>query len=274
MKLISIQSILNQPSVSQESHLRRPIHHSSHVALKHRRTLSHLCVTAIGATSAIRMSWQPLDNTYGPRTLHSPRYQQKRWYALMRRAWGLSRILKCPPSHVKQESSAHRTVGGLSIKKPNLWSSEPASAHSMLAMVALWSGDFKLYSDTTSITPCQSSNYAHSNVCVNTLGDFLLGEKWRLWRNVFASKLCFKFGKNFTETFQMLQQVYGGLFEPYAMSRVVSAFQIGPNVHRRRPQIWTAFHVNGQRSRWESVCCDSLTSSPNCTWSCRRSRNL
>ena len=27
------------------------------------------------------------------------------------------------------------------------------------------------------------------------------------------------------------------------MSRVVRAFQIEQNVHRRRPQIWTAFHV-------------------------------
>ena len=41
------------------------------------------------------------------------------------------------------------------------------------------------------------------------------------------------------------------------MSRVVPAFQIGQNVHRRRPQIWTAFHVNGRRSRWESACFDS-----------------
>ena len=57
------------------------------------------------------------------------------------------------------------------------------------------------------------------------------------------------------------------------MSRVVPAFQIGQNVYRRRPQIWTAFHVNGRRSRWESSCCDSSKSSPNCPWSCRRSRN-
>ena len=42
-----------------------------------------------------------------------------------------------------------------SIKKPNFWNSEPASAHSTLAMVALRSGDFKLYSDASSITPCQ-----------------------------------------------------------------------------------------------------------------------
>ena len=42
-----------------------------------------------------------------------------------------------------------------SIKKPNFCNSEPASARSMLAMVALCSGDFKLYSDASNITPCQ-----------------------------------------------------------------------------------------------------------------------
>ena len=38
-----------------------------------------------------------------------------------------------------------------SIKKPNLWNSEPASARS----TRLCSGDFKLHSDTSSIMPCQ-----------------------------------------------------------------------------------------------------------------------
>ena len=42
-----------------------------------------------------------------------------------------------------------------SIKKPNFWNREQASAHSTLALVALCSGDFKLYSDASSITPCQ-----------------------------------------------------------------------------------------------------------------------
>jgi len=42
-----------------------------------------------------------------------------------------------------------------SIKKPNLWNSEPMSASSTLAMVALRGGDFKLHSDTSSIMPCQ-----------------------------------------------------------------------------------------------------------------------
>jgi len=58
------------------------------------------------------------------------------------------------------------------------------------------------------------------------------------------------------------------------MSRVVPAFQIGQNVHWKRPQIWTAFHVNGRRSRLESACCDSSNLPRNCLWSCRRSRNL
>ena len=48
-----------------------------------------------------------------------------------------------------------RNVRRQSIKKPNFWNSEPARAGSKLAMVALCSGDFKLYSDASSITPCQ-----------------------------------------------------------------------------------------------------------------------
>ena len=42
-----------------------------------------------------------------------------------------------------------------SIKKQNFWNSEPVSARSKLAMVALCSGDFKLYSDASNIMPCQ-----------------------------------------------------------------------------------------------------------------------
>ena len=42
-----------------------------------------------------------------------------------------------------------------SIKKLNFLNSEPASARSTLAMVALCSWDIKLYSDASSITPCQ-----------------------------------------------------------------------------------------------------------------------
>jgi len=47
-------------------------------------------------------------------------------------------------------------IRGQSIKKkPNIWNSQTASARSTLAMVALYSGDFKIYSDTSSITPPQ-----------------------------------------------------------------------------------------------------------------------
>jgi len=44
---------------------------------------------------------------------------------------------------------------GPSIKEPNFWKSEPTSARSTLAMVALCSGEVKLYSDTSSSTPSQ-----------------------------------------------------------------------------------------------------------------------
>jgi len=48
----------------------------------------------------------------------------------------------------------------------------------MLTMVALCSGDFKLYSDTSSITPRQSSSHNLFDECVfSTLGDFLQVEK-------------------------------------------------------------------------------------------------
>jgi len=71
-------------------------------------------------------------------------------------------------------------------------------------------------------------------------------------------QILFKIGKNFYGDFSdVATGLWRGLFEPYAISRVVPAFQIGQNVHRKWPQIWTAFHVNGRRSRWESACCDS-----------------
>jgi len=54
------------------------------------------------------------------------------------------------------------------------------------------------------------------------------------------------------------------------MSRLVPAFQIGQNFHRKRSQIWTAFHLVGRPSRWESACCDWSKSSPICPWSCLR----
>ena len=42
-----------------------------------------------------------------------------------------------------------------SVKKQNFWNSETVSAHSTLMIVVLCSGDFKLYSNTCSITPRQ-----------------------------------------------------------------------------------------------------------------------
>ena len=109
----------------------------------------------------------------------------------------------------------------------------------------------------------------------STLGDFLQVEKWMILRsNAFASNSVSNWEKIYGDFSDVATGLWRGLFEPYAMSRMVPAFQIGQNVHRRRPQIWTAFHVNGRRSRWESACCDSSKSSPNCPWTCRRSRNL
>ena len=58
------------------------------------------------------------------------------------------------------------------------------------------------------------------------------------------------------------------------MLRVISAFQIGQNVHQTWSQIWTAFFVNGWQSHWESAFCDTLKSSSNYPLSFRRSRHL
>jgi len=82
---------------------------------------------------------------------------------------------------------------------------------SMLTMVTLCSGDFKLYSDTSSIMPHQLVIKIHALewVCVEYLGDFLQVEKWRILRSMDFASNCFKLGKTFTETFQMLQQAYG-----------------------------------------------------------------
>jgi len=53
-------------------------------------------------------------------------------------------------------------------------------------------------------------------------------------------KLCFKIEKqNFYGGFSdVTTGLWRGLFEPYAISPMVPAFQIGQNVHRRRTQIW------------------------------------
>ena len=53
-------------------------------------------------------------------------------------------------------------------------------------------------------------------------------------------KFCFKLGeKNFYGGFSdVATGLWRGLFEPYAISRMVPTFQIGQNFHRIRPQIW------------------------------------
>ena len=84
------------------------------------------------------------------------------------------------------------------------------------------------------------------------------------WGATRLYQILFQIGKTFYGDFSDVGTgLWRGLFAPYAMSRVVPAFQIRQNVHRRRPQIWTAFHVNGRRSRWESASCDSWKSSPD-----------
>jgi len=66
----------------------------------------------------------------------------------------------------------------------------------------------------------------------------------------------------------LLQQAYG----EDCLSRT-QCHELYRRFKSGRPQIWTAFHVSGRRSRWESACCDSSKSSPNCPWSCRRNRS-
>ena len=80
-----------------------------------------------------------------------------------------------------------------SIKKPNFWNSEPASARSTLAMVALCSGDFKLYSDASSITPCQLLCYVeghtreHQSYLLLIKYNFTTlstSQQWECWLNL------------------------------------------------------------------------------------------
>ena len=54
-------------------------------------------------------------------------------------------------------------------------------------------------------------------------------------------QILFQIGKNLYRDFSdVANGLWRGLFELYAMSRVLAAFQIRQNVRRRRPQIWTA----------------------------------
>ena len=93
------------------------------------------------------------------------------------------------------------------------------------------------------------------------------------WGAMHLRQILFQIGKDFYGDFSdVATGLRRGLFQPYTMSRMVPTFQIGQNGHQRWPQIWMAFHVNGQRSRWEIACCDSSKSLPHCPWRCRRSR--
>jgi len=53
-------------------------------------------------------------------------------------------------------------------------------------------------------------------------------------------QILFQIGKkNFYVGFSdVATGLWRGLFEPYTISRMVPAFQIGQNVHRRQPEIW------------------------------------
>jgi hypothetical protein len=144
--------------------------------------------------------------------------------------------------------------------------------------MVVYSREFKLYSDNGSIMPCQLviEWRALDCVCVfSTLVDFWQVETWRILRsNVFASNSVSNWKKFYRDFSDVATGLWRRLFEPYAMSWVVPAFQIGQNVHCRTHQIWTAFHDNGWQSRSESPCLDLSKKSPNSLWSCRRSMNL
>ena len=107
----------------------------------------------------------------------------------------------------------------------------------MLAMVVMCSGEFKFYFLTSHITSLQLviELRRFEWTCVQCPLRFFTSwkmkdlEEQRVW-----VKFCFKLGKNFYGGFSdVATGLWGGLFEPYAMLRVVSAFQIGQNVHRR-----------------------------------------
>jgi len=140
------------------------------------------------------------------------------------------------------------SIGRQSVKKPNLWNSEPVST---LEMVALCSGDFKLHSATSSIMPWQLVIELHTSerVCLVLSVIFCKLINEGSWGATHLRQILFQIGKNVYGDFtDVATGLWRGLFESYAMSRVVPAFQIGKNFHRRRPQIWTAFHVNEWRS--------------------------
>ena len=180
-----------------------------------------------------------------------------------------SHILPCmwhTKSPVAGDIHTHRQ----SIKKLNLWNSEPASARNTLTMVAsFWHSQHHAMSISHRVTR------AWMSVCLVLLVIFCTLINKGSWGARHLHRLLFQIGKNFYRDFSdVATGLRRGLFEPYAMSRVVPAFQIRQNVHRRWPQIWMAFHVNGRWSSWECAYCDPSKSLPNCLWGCQRSRNL
>jgi len=77
--------------------------------------------------------------------------------------------------------------------------------------VALCNGDFKLYSDTSRITPCQLVIELHvlECMCLVPLVIFCNLKNEGSSGATHLSQILFQIGKNFTETFQMSQQAYG-----------------------------------------------------------------
>ena len=78
----------------------------------------------------------------------SSKSRQKKFHRHFKQVAAEELVLNCEYCRITH-------VGRQSIKKPNFWNSEPASTRSTFALVALCSGDFKLHSDASSITPCQ-----------------------------------------------------------------------------------------------------------------------
>jgi len=75
---------------------------------------------------------------------------------------------------------------------------------------------------------------ALSELVFSALGDILQVKKWRILRATCLREIVFQIRKNFYGDFSdVATGLWGGMFEPYAMLRVVSAFQIGQNLHRR-----------------------------------------
>ena len=138
-----------------------------------------------------------------------------------------------------------------SIKEPKLWNSEPASARSTLTMVVLCSRDFKLYSDTSSVMPCQLVIEIHALEWVCVWYSLAIFCKLKNEGSLEARRLrqiLFQIGKNFYGDFsEVVKGLWIGLFEPYAMSRVVPAFQIGQNVHQRQT------NLDGLPSQWMTI---------------------